>query len=290
MDAYVWQAVLLGIIQGLTEFLPVSSSGHLAIAQHYLPGFKQPGILLDVLLHFGTLVAVALYFYRDLKDLVLNIMGAGEGTRTPENCNDQPVPGWRLLIGLVVASVPTAAIGLVLEDRVEKWFESLSAVGAALIGTAVLLAAGEFAARRREKNVGARHALPLRQDPGIGQSLLIGLFQGLAVIPGLSRSGSTISSGLLCGVEGVTAARFSFLLSIPAVGGATAITLVKHLGEIQAGSAGEIAGYVLGPLMAAGVGYACIGLMMRVMKRARLSYFAVYCALLGLATMLVATR
>jgi undecaprenyl-diphosphatase len=120
--------------------------------------------------------------------------------------------------------------------------------------------------------------------------LLIGVFQGLAVIPGLSRSGSTISAGLLCGVEGVTAARFSFLLSIPAVGGATAITLVKHLGEIQASSAGEIAGYVLGPLMAAGVGYAGIGLMMRVMKRARLSYFAVYCALLGLATMLVATR
>jgi undecaprenyl-diphosphatase len=285
MDAHVWQAVLLGIIQGLTEFLPVSSSGHLAIAQHYLPGFKQPGILLDVLLHFGTLVAVALYFYRDFKDLVLNVaVGARHAVPLPEK------PGWRLLIGLVVASVPTAAIGLVLEDRVEKWFESLSAVGAALIGTAVLLALGEFAARRREKIVGARHALPLHQDPGIGQSLLIGVFQGLAVIPGLSRSGSTISAGLLCGVEGVTAARFSFLLSIPAVGGATAITLVKHLGEIQAGSAGEIAGYVLGPLMAAGVGYAGIGLMMRVMKRARLSYFAVYCALLGLATMLVATR
>jgi undecaprenyl-diphosphatase len=188
-------------------------------------------------------------------------------------------------MALIVASIPTGLIGFLLKDRVEEAFSSLSAVGAALIGTAVLLVLGDLAARRR---VGAVREPPLPQDPGIWQSLVIGFMQGLAVMPGLSRSGSTISAGLIVGLEGVAAARFSFLLSIPAVAGATAITLLKHLDEIQAAAAGEIAGYLLGPLAAAAVGYAGIGLMMRVMKKARLGYFAIYCALLGIATLLVA--
>ena len=259
----------------------MSSSGHLAIVQELLPSFKQPGILLDVLLHFGTLAAVVLYFYQDLKTLVFNIVGARHALPLPEG-NAPSAPGWRLLLGLIAASIPTGLIGFLLKDRVEEAFQSLTAVGAALLGTAVLLVLGDLAARRRAKMVGVSHALPLQTDLGIGQSLVIGFFQGLAVMPGLSRSGSTISAGLIVGLEGPAAARFSFLLSIPAVAGATALSLLKHHHEIAAASSAEIAGFLLGPLVAGAVGYACIGLMMRLMKKARLSYFAVYCALLGL--------
>jgi len=288
MDNHVWQAILLGIIQGLTEFLPVSSSGHLAIAQELLPGFKQPGILLDVLLHFGTLIAVILYFYRDLKHLVLNIAVGAWRAMPLQQSSGQQSPGWRLLIGLVVASVPTGIIGFLLKNRVEEAFQSLTAVGAALLGTAVLLVLGDWAARRRF--VGATGRSPLPQDPGIWQSLVIGFMQGLAVMPGLSRSGSTISAGLIVGLDGVSAARFSFLLSIPAIAGATLLELLKHHSEIATASSSEIAGYLSGPLVAGAVGYACIGLMMRLMTKARLSYFAVYCALLGIAIMLVEYR
>jgi len=318
MDSHVWQAILLGVIQGLTEFLPISSSGHLAIAQELLPGFRQPGILLDVLLHFGTLIAVMAYFRSDLVALVRSVVGARLIAPLQKDNADPPAPGWRLLMALIVASIPTGLIGFLLKDRVEEAFGSLRAVGAALLGTAFLLVLGDIAARRRERRVGAvrepplqqdpgnrtvgaklvfapgvqgrSQGSPLPQDPGIWQSLVIGFMQGLAVMPGLSRSGSTISAGLIVGLEGVVAARFSFLLSIPAVAGATAITLLKHLDEIQAAAAGEIAGYLLGPLAAAAVGYAGIGLMMRVMKKARLGYFAIYCALLGIAIMLVEYR
>jgi len=272
MDNYIWQAILLGVLQGVTEFLPISSSGHLAIVQELLPGFKQPGILLDVLLHFGTLAAVALYFYQDLKILVLYLAPAGVGPRGTTS-------GWRLLIGLAVASIPTGLIGLTLQSRVEQMFQSLPAVGWALLGTAVLLVLGDLAVRFRGERMKA-------EDPGLGQSLIIGIFQGLAVMPGLSRSGATISSALMAGVEGRTAARFSFLLSIPAVAGATAVSLLKHRAEIEAAGAAEILGLILGPVTAAAVGYAGIGLMMRVMKKARLSYFAVYCGLLGLFLLL----
>ena len=276
MNSHAWQAVFLGLIQGLTEFLPVSSSGHLAIAQSLLPGFRQPGILLDVLLHFGTLIAVLLYFYRDLKALAKNLVST-------ESDYDPGASGWRLIFGIVAASIPTAIIGLLLEERVEQWFESLPATGAGFLGTAVLLALGDWASRRNREGYPA-------MDPGPGQSLLIGVFQGLAVIPALSRSGATIGVGLLCGVDGVKAARFSFLLSIPAVAGATALTVLKHLDDIRVAESGELWGYALGTVVAGVVGYLCIGLMMRVMKRSRLIYFAGYCALVGVAVLAAGLR
>jgi undecaprenyl-diphosphatase len=205
----IFQALLLGVIQGLTEFLPVSSSGHLAIAQHYLPGFNQPGLLFDVLLHFGTMLAVVIYFRRELVRLALACFRTG-----PEAETDR-----RILLLLVLASVPTAIIGLSFKDFFEQSFHNLPLIAVMLCVTGTLL----FLSERLRK--------PGRTEAGLtgADALLVGTVQGLAIIPGISRSGSTIATLLLKGVDGETAARFSFLLALPAVAGATLLQ-TRHLG------------------------------------------------------------
>ena len=251
-------AILLGILQGATEFLPVSSSGHLVLAQHLLADFEQPGVLFDVLLHIGTMVAVVLYFRRDLVGLIRSLRQSG-----PEADLQR-----RLLGLLVVGSIPTAASGLTFKDFFENLFDRPDLVCLMLLVTGSLL---WLAQRLRRKS-------PERQRLNLLDALIVGTAQGAAITPGISRSGATIATLLLRGVDGETAARFSFLLALPAVSGAALLSL-KDIGEIsqQSGLA-----YLAGALAAMVTGLICIHLLLAVVRNQRLHWFALYCWGVGL--------
>lgn len=261
--------VLLGLLQGLTEFLPVSSSGHLVVAQHSIPGFSQPGVLLDAALHLGTLLAVCVYFRRDLYLLAVSCVSS----RHPQAASAR-----RLLALLATGSVPTLLIGLSFRRHFEALFSDPQAAGLALLVTGGLL----FATDRVRPSDRSLAEMRVRD------SVLIGLAQGLALIPGLSRSGSTIATGVFLGLERELLVRYSFLLSIPAVGGAFGLQLVSHWEDVVGGI--DVASYALGTLVAAGVGYASIPLLMRLTKARSLSPFAYYCWALGCAALLWADQ
>jgi len=265
--------MVLGIIQGATEFLPVSSSGHLALAQALFKNFKQPGLLFDVSLHLATALAVVVYFYRD-------ILGLFRRNAEQEAADEMTGSGklmrinWNLVWMMVIAMVPTGIIGFALKDRVEASFTKPLCVGIFLIITALILFLADLAARKRP---GALKA----QDPGMWQAIIIGISQGLAVFPGISRSGATISTGIYTGVRGDYSARFSFLLSVPAVLAASALSLFKERSAIMGFQWQEIFAYLLAMASAFVVGYFSIKLVFNLVKRARLSWFGIYCLIVG---------
>ncbi len=250
-------ACLLGLIQGLTEFLPVSSSGHLAITQHFLPGFEQPGLFFDVLLHAATTLAVIIYFRKDVWNLICCYF------RT----NEEAIANRHILHMLVLGSIPTAIIGLSGKDFFTGLFDNLLVIGCMLIVTAALLTLAEKV---------RRDGRSLEQING-RDSLLVGIVQGMAIIPGISRSGSTIACLLLRGIDGEAAARFSFLLALPAVGGA----MLLSLKDLQNVATNSIPAYGLGALIAFLSGLFAIRCLMDVVRRKRLIGFAIYCLLVG---------
>jgi len=255
----------------LTEFLPVSSSGHLALAQQLIPGFSQPGVLLDVSLHVGTLAAAAAYFRRELIEIA-SLAGAVAGGR---ELSEPERAAQKLVIGIVIATAPTGLIGLLLEDRVEWMFGSALWVGACLMITGTVLVAGELIGRGRQETPG---------HPGRFVSLVIGVVQGIAVLPGISRSGSTISAARALGVGREEAARFSFLASLPAVAGAALLSAVKHADAVRVFSADQALAYIIGPLVAAVVGYVAIEIVMRFMRRGTLMWFSLWCFAVGIVS------
>jgi len=260
----LFQAVFLGLLQGLTEFLPVSSSGHLVIAQHYLGGISQPGVLFDILLHFGTMGAVLLYFRRDCVQLAM----------APFRSSPEAQPYRRLLALLVIGSVPTAVIGLLFKDFFVSLFHNLTLVSLMLLVTGCLLFLSERLrfSQHKEKRM------------TILDALLVGTIQGGAIIPGISRSGSTIAGLLFRGVDGETAARFSFLLALPAVFGAGLLSL----GDFSAVSAKALPVYLVGMLVAFIAGLVSIHWLMAVVRRRRLYAFALYCWLVGITSLILA--
>ncbi len=251
-------SILLGIIQGLTEFLPVSSDGHLVLAQSVLPGFAAPPLAFDVLLHGGTLAAAVVYFRRDLASMAMGLSRPREG-------------GWRLPLLLVAGTVPVAVAGLLFKDLVESLFSSPVAAACGLLTTAAILIVPSFF----RKGVRAMASLTF------GQAVIIGSWQVLALFPGVSRSGSTIAAALVLGLAGTEAARFSFLLSIPAVAGA----LILQSGSLADG--GLALPHVLGAASALVAGLFAIAGMMRLLKRTRLAAFAVYCLALGSVSLVI---
>jgi len=264
-----WLAILLGVVQGLTEFLPVSSSGHLAFVQNVVPGFRQAGLLFDVMLHVGTLVALFVY-YRKLI--------AGEARNVVSRDPVERARGWKLALLIVVATIPTAIVGLLLKKTVEGAFRNLAAVGVAELATALLLVVS--ALRRR----GASN----RDSMTYAQAAVIGAFQGIAVLPGLSRSGSTIAAAILVGCAGRWAADFSFLLAIPGIAGAA---FVENYGAFRRYGAaffetGDFVKYCVGAAVAGVVGYLTIAWMIKLVSDRRVHYFAIYCALFGIALLL----
>jgi undecaprenyl-diphosphatase len=251
------QSILLGALQGFTEFLPVSSSGHLAIAQYFLPGFKQPGVFFDVLLHVGTFGAVVIYFRRELVEILTSPFRRDEAAPLHR----------RLLLLLLAGSVPTAVIGLTFRDFFEGLFHNIPAVSLMLLVTGTLLFVSE------------RFRITGRKEDSLtwGDALVVGTVQGLAIVPGISRSGSTIAALLLKGVNGETAARFSFLLALPAVFGA-AILSARDLNGIPTS---EFPLYLAGMGVAFITGLLSIHLLMGVIRKRRLFGFAIYCWLAG---------
>lgn len=243
--------LLLALVQGIAEFLPVSSSGHLALLGHFLgPGASGEGVLLEVILHLGTLCSVLVFFRADISRLVAGLFrGAGDS--------------WRLLLLLALASVPAAAVGLLLEDGIESVFSSPLLVAVLLgVNGIVLLLSG---LRRREARGGVA--------PGLWQALAGGFAQAVAILPGISRSGSTISAMTASGMAQTDAARFSFLMSVPAVAGAGLLE-AREIGAIDPASVpAAIAGFFVSFL----AGYASLALLIGMLGRNRLWVFGVYC-------------
>ena len=258
------QALGLGILQGGTEFLPISSSGHLALAQNLLPGLTGHLLLFDVVVHLGTLLAIAVLFRRRIGQLLRAgfsyLPGGASGQVSDVDRR------WLLLIG--VGSVPTAAIGLLLRDTTESLLERPAWVGAALLVTALLLVVSE---RTGSRERGAA-------EIGLVDALIIGVAQGLAVIPGISRSGATVAAALWRDARGDVAVEFSLLLSMPAVAGAALLVGIESGGVV---TAAEVAPLAVGFVAALATGLVAVKALQWVVTRRRLLPFAVYCALLG---------
>ncbi len=264
------QALALGVLQGGTEFLPISSSGHLVLAQNLLPDLSGPLLLFDVVVHLGTLLAIALLFrariWQLLRAAVSLIPGAG----------DLGVPEVdRRWVGLIVAgSVPTAIIGLLLRDLTESLLQRPAHVGAALLLTAALLLVSEHLGRRTRESADLR----------LVDALAVGVAQGLAVIPGISRSGATVATALWRDVRGDVAVEFSLLLSMPAVAGA-ALLVALESGDTLA--AADLAPLAVGFAAALASGLAAVKALQWVVTQRRLAPFAVYCALVGVGALIL---
>lgn len=273
------KSVLLGVIQGLTEFLPVSSSGHL-VAMEYFLGFDKPGVLFETLLHVGTLLAVFVYFRGEIVSLTVTffrwVSGREPAEGSPADISEKFHKDKNTLIAIIIGSVPTGLTGVLFKDWFENLFSDVFAVGAALLITSVLLISGETVSRRkplRKKTVSALDAF------------LVGVAQGIAITPGISRSGATVSAGLMRGVEAEEAVKFSFLLGIPAILGATVLQ-AKDIAELVTIGRGEFAAYLAGAGAAMVVGYLSIGIFMRAAKSVKLRWFGAYCALAGLTVII----
>ena len=263
----LFTAFLLGIVQGVTEFLPVSSSGHLVIAQHLL-GWKEPAVFFDVCLHIGTFVAVLIVFRKDVWDLIRGgIRLVLERPFRSQRTNELDIQE-KIFLLVVVGTVPTVFAGLFARHWLESIFDSVPAVSVNLLITGTFLWL-------------TRYARPLiRKPPSLtrGQhALWIGLAQATALAPGISRSGATIAAGLFSGLERDWAGRYSFLLFVPAVLGA----LILEGSHIKLQNI-EILQTVLGVSTAALSGYIALRILLKVLRKGNFFVFAPYCWLLGL--------
>ena len=236
----------LGILQGLTEFLPVSSSGHLTLVQSLIPGFSQPGVLFDVMLHFGTIIAVLVFF----RKTILKIR-------------------FKYLLFLVLASIPAAFFGFLFKHQFEAMFTNVKLVGIALLFTGVINLLTNAVKQKNTKLDSQK-------------SLLIGLMQAVAIIPGVSRSGATIFAGVKLGLSAEEAATFSFLLSVPAVMGANLLEILSgYSGVANWGS------YAVGIIFSFLTGILAIGLVIKFLKKGWFKYFAVYCFIVGILAVIL---
>ena len=270
-----FQAAVLGIVQGATEFVPVSSTAHLRIVPALL-GWQDPGPAFSAVTQWGTLVAALVYFRADVGGILAGFFGFRRA---------QPFHGPDARLGwmIIAATLPLAVLGYLLQSRIEQDFRSLYVIAGALIGLALLLVLAEWHHARQEKSGRlTRHIDQLSWS----QALAVGLAQALALVPGASRSGVTITAGLFAGIDRATAARFSFLLSLPAVFGAGLHQLVKKRAELLA-SADSASALALATLVAGLVGYASIDLMMRLLKRHSTASFIAYRIALGTAILVL---
>lgn len=257
----IWQAIFLGLVQGLTEFLPVSSSGHLVLAQHFL-GFQEPQLLFDVAVHFATLFAVAIFFWPILMRL-----------RFKE---------W-LVIG--IGTIPAVLVGIFLRDAIEALFAAEMVVAGCLLVTSAINFWSDRQLNSLAKDDSRGQKLDTKQPvEAISQlswtkALIIGCFQAAAITPGISRSGTTLAGGLSQKLDRQTAFTFSFLLSIPAVAGAT---LLQILDVIELGYL-SLDWYILavGGVAAFISGYASLWLFKKIVSTARLEIFGWYCLVIG---------
>lgn len=257
------EAIILGAVQGITEFLPVSSSGHLVLLQKIF-GISEPALFFDTMLHVGTLAAVFIVLWQDIRALLRR-------------------PVQRLTGLLIAATLPTVVIALVFKDFIEAAFQSGAFLGFAFLCTAFTLLTAEFVAGRQDKARQVRNEKTMTWP----DALIIGVFQGAAILPGVSRSGLTLSGALGRNLDREFAARFSFLLSIPAILGA----LVFQLKDIVTGDGAALGGagilpMILGTLVSAVVGVFAIRFMLKIVKEKTLKGFALYVGILGVLVLI----
>ena len=341
METY--QAVILGILQGLTEFLPVSSSGHLALGQ-YLFGITEPALFFNVSLHMGTLIAVVVVFFKEIRSMI-NALAAMMRTTFQFNGNSQlnriiqpngnsqvngnsqfggnvkrtlrNNPEIRLIVLIITGSIPTAFLGLFLKQYMELLFGSINFVGCMLLITGTFLWLTKdvkkpdsgidvrnsdssmdvknldsgMDVRQSEsdmdaKNLASALGIPKSEssimEMEYKQAMLIGLCQGMAVLPGISRSGATISAALFLGIDRETAAKFSFLLSIPAIVGAELLSLKDFISQ---GISFDLS-ILYGTFISFLVGYMALVMLLKIVNNGKLHLFAPYCWIVGVIAIL----
>ena len=248
------QALILGIVQGFTEFLPISSSGHLVLGQAIL-GIEQPGNEFEILVHLGTLASVLVVFLDDIKSLLLSL--TSKKTQS-------------FIIFLLVGSVPTVGIGLGFKDILEALFDNIASVSGALIFTGLILYCSSFVKQGDKEH-------------SIVTSILIGCAQAVAIIPGVSRSGMTICAALFLGLSPKEAARFSFLLAIPAISGAGFLTVLDVSGGFQLPLSVSIVALV----SSFSVGVVALKWLLGWLEQGKFHYFGVYCLAMGIISLLI---
>lgn len=269
-------SVLMGILQGIAEFLPVSSSGHLALFQHFfgLENVEEKQLFFSVLLHFGTLISVCAVYWQDILEMIeeffLGIAGLfSRGT----NRSAHVPPARRLVMLLILGTLPLFVL-LPVKGKIEELFTNITFVSCALIVTGFIL----FFSDRMS------HGHKTAKSAKVSDAFIVGIAQAVAVVPGISRSGATISTGMLCGYDRRFAVRFSFLLSLPAVLGATILELKDAL---EAGfDTSMLPAYLVGMVTAAVVGFFAIHLVNALVKRGKFGKFAYYCWAVGLVTLI----
>ena len=268
-------SILLGFIQGLTEFLPVSSSGDLAIAEHLLgmSGASDIPEFFDVLLHLGTLVAVFVAYWAEVRDMVLEFFRGAKDLA--HGTTPTPIPPARRMILLIIVGTLPLFVVLPIKDFVEGLADNMYFVGGALLVTGCLLFASDRVRKGHKSERSAR----------IQDVLVVGLAQAIATCPGISRSGTTITAGCFVGFDRKFAVRYSFLMSIPAILGANILSLKD---AVSAGIIWEdVPVYLVGVVVAAGVGYACIRLLKMIAEKGKFGFFAYYCWAAGVVTLIL---
>jgi undecaprenyl-diphosphatase len=260
------QAIILGLVQGASEFVPISSSGHLVLVP-WLLGWPQPSLVFDTVVHWGTLVAVLTYFWRDF----IALASAWGRSLASRNLSE---PEARIAWLIIVGTVPAALMGYVGEDFFESLFAAPAWVSGLLLITGLILALSEWLGRRWKEP----HQLAFLD------SILIGIAQGCAIAPGISRSGATMAAGLFRGLKREAAARYSFLLATPIIFGAGLLKILDlfEMGNLTA----HLPPLILGFLAAAISGYLCIRFLLSYLQRGKLYAFAIYCWLAGGACLL----
>ena len=253
------KVIILGIVQGLTEFLPVSSSGHLVLAAEFL-NFHEEGVAFEVFVHLGTLLSVLVVFRKKIIQMLI----APYQIWVKENKNEDYVEASKWTLFIFIGTIPAAVIGLIFKDEIEGIFSSFELVLAMLFVTGTMMIGSRFIQNQNKDVTGIK-------------SVFIGFAQAFAILPGISRSGSTIVTGMLLGIDRSKAAEFSFLLSVPVILGAT-ILKIKDLLDSQI-SSNEIAMLLIGMVSAFVSGYLAIIWLLDIVKKGKLEWFGLYCYL-----------
>ncbi|MCP4580176.1 MAG: undecaprenyl-diphosphate phosphatase [candidate division Zixibacteria bacterium] len=257
------EGIILGVVQGLTEFLPISSSGHLVLAGKILGSRASTGLIFEVMVHFATMVAVLIYFRGKIGKMILSLL--------PPYTSEK-MPLLKLAGIIVLGTIPAVIFGLVFEDKIESAFGSSKMASLMLLVTGLVL-------------LSTKLIKPGQKPLDFKSGFLVGIAQAAALLPGISRSGSTISAGMHLKIDPAEAAEFSFLLSLPAVFGAT---LLKSFDLFSSPIAsGAIGIYIAGSLTAFAVGYLSIIWLMRIIRQGRFFYFGVYCLAVGVFSLVL---
>ncbi|MBI2427312.1 MAG: undecaprenyl-diphosphatase UppP [Ignavibacteriales bacterium] len=266
----LFQAIILGIIQGLTEFLPISSTAHLRIVPA-LAGWSDPGAAFTAVIQFGTLVAVLIYFFKDIVGISSSVV---KGILSGKLLYDREAQlGWMIAAG----TIPIVILGLLLKNEIETSFRSLYVISTSLIVLALLLMAAEQLTKKR---IASGIQLKSLDSVGWKEAILIGLAQAVALVPGSSRSGTTITGGLFVGLSRETAARFSFLLSLPSVFAAGILELVKER-ELLFSSDVGVLNLIVATIVSGIVGYASIAFLLNYLKNHSTYLFIIYRIVVG---------